>query len=109
MAAASQLLLPDTANAILHIPDPSYNLSCVHGTPAHLTFFLILFMFFILTPLKITPSLQTITSFILLSDGVLIPRSQAVSQRRKTIWLTIREAQLSPHGKGSFSKQVYTC
>ena len=55
MAAASQPLLPDTANAILHIPDPSYNLSCVHDTPAHLTFFLIFFMFFILTPFKNNP------------------------------------------------------
>ena len=57
-------------------------------------------MFFILTPFEKKPSLQTITSFILLSDGVLISRSQAVSQRRKTIWLTIREAQLSPPWKG---------
>ena len=48
-------LLPDTANAILHIPDPSYNLSCVHGTPANLTFFLIFFMFFILTPFENNP------------------------------------------------------
>ena len=36
--------LPDTANAILHIPDPRSNLSCVHGTPAHLTFHFILIL-----------------------------------------------------------------
>ena len=88
-------LLPDTANAILHIPDPSYNLSCVHGTPAHPTFFLIFFMFFILTPFekKPHPSRQSPALFVpqmvcphlQISGGVPTKKDHLADNKRSTV------------------------
>ena len=78
----------------MHIPDPSYNLSCVHGTPAHLTFFLIFFMFFILTPIEnnsIPPDNHQLYSslrwcpHLQISGGVPTKKDHLADNKRSTV------------------------
>ena len=71
--------LPDTANAILHIPDPRSNLSCVHATPAHPTFHLILSLIHNLGPILFLIRIITLFPIPMVQSSPAFSLSQPVS------------------------------